>query len=281
MTKYLYFEPKGGFNDVLCSTALCLGYCMRNNRVLLVNGLKSDYKIHFPDYFETPRFNKYIIYDIEQIKTICLRNSHSIYPSVFQNEMNNILSGKIEFTYTKNGFIYKDITLKFPDKNITEDIIVYSCGGGGYGIQLLRHVVFKKNVIDICNARYKTLHKPYLGIQIRNTDIKCDYVQFFNENETLIKSYSEIYLATDDVNVLTFFRDKGLLVKNFTTFPGEIFINLHNSKIDPSVKFTDMISDMFILSLSNQLISPSAGGFARLIANAKDEDYFKPFVERD
>jgi hypothetical protein len=68
MTKYLYFEPKGGFNDVLCSTALCLNYCVSNNRVLLVNGLKSDYKIHFPDYFETPKFNKYIIYDIEQIK---------------------------------------------------------------------------------------------------------------------------------------------------------------------------------------------------------------------
>lgn len=279
MTKYLYFEPKGGFNDVLCSTALCLDYCVSNNRVLLVNGLKSDYKIHFPDYFETPRFNNYIIYNIDQIKTICVNKSLSIYPPVFQNEMNNILSGAIEFTYTKNGFIYKDTTLTFPKKNITEDIIVYSCGGGGYGIQLLRHVVFNKNVMDICNARYKTLRKPYLGIQIRNTDIKCDYISFFKENETLIKSYSEIYLATDDVNVLTFFRDKGLLVKNFTTFPEEILKNLHNSKIDSSVKFADMISDMFILSLSNQLISPSAGGFARLIKNAKEIQYFQPFVD--
>jgi hypothetical protein len=92
----------------------------------------------------------------------------------------------------------------------------------------------------------------------------------------LIKSYNEIYLATDDVNTLTFLKDKGLPVKNFTTFPDEIFINLHNSKIDPGVKFTDMVSDMFILSLSQTLISPSAGGFARLIANAKDEEYFTP-----
>jgi len=275
MTKYLYFEPKGGFNDVLCSIGTCLNYCVQNNRILLVNGLKSDYKIHFPDYFETPALNAYIIYNIEQIKTICLNKSRSIYPSVFQNDMNNILSGKIEFTYTKNGFIYKDTTLKFPDKNITEDIIVYSCGGGGYGIQLLQYVVFKKNVMDICNARYKTLRKPYLGIQIRNTDIKCDYVQFFNENESLINSYGEIYLATDDVNALMFFKDKGLPVKNFTTFPTEIFINLHNSKIDPNVKFTDMISDMCILSLSHTLISPSGGGFARLISDAKGICYFQ------
>ena len=276
MTKYMYYEPKGGFNDVLCSTIMCLTHCIKNNRVLLVNGLKSDYKVHFTDYFDTPSFNEYVIYDIEQIKNICLNKSYSIYPDIFQNEMDNILSGKIEFTYTKNGFIYKDTTLKFPNKNITEDIIVYSCGGGGYGIQLLRHVVFKKSVMDICNERYKMLNKPYLGIQIRNTDIKCDYIRFFNENLALIKSYSEIYLATDDVNVLVFFRDNGVSVKNFTTFPDEIFTNLHNSKIDPNVKFIDMISDMFILSLSDNLVSPSAGGFARLISNARDEHYFKP-----
>ena len=276
MTKYMYYEPKGGFNDVLCSIRMCLACCIKNNRVLLVNGLKSEYKVQFTDYFDTPDFNKDVIYDIEQIKKICLNKSLSVYPNIFQNEMDNILSGKIEFTYTKNGFMYKDNTLTLPNKNITEDIIVYSCCGGGYGIQLLRHVSFNKNVMDICNERYKMLNNPYLGIQIRNTDIKCDYIRFFNENLALIKSYSEIYLATDDVNVLVFFRDKGVSVKNFTTFPDEIYTNLHNSKIDPNVKFIDMISDMFILSLSDNLVSPSAGGFARLISNARDEHYFKP-----
>jgi hypothetical protein len=275
MTKYVYFEPKGGLNDILFTTNRCLNYCINHNRILLVNGLKSTYIINFSDYFEIPS-NKHIIFDIEQIKNICSNNSFSVYPTIFQNKMNNILKGEINFDYDPNGggWLYQNTKLRLLRKNLKEDIIIYSSCGGGDGFKLFKRLVFKKNIMDICNERYKRLSIPYLGIQIRNTDYKCDYVKFFNQHKEVINSFTEIYLASDDVNVLQFFREKGLQIKNFTTFPTQQYKNLHRSEIDPRTKFIDVICDIYILSLSNTLLSPSKGGFIQLIKNVMNNRHF-------
>jgi hypothetical protein len=276
MNKYVYFEPKGGLNDILFTTARCLDYCINHNRILLVNGLKSTYSINFSNYFEMPS-NNYIIFDTEKIKNICCNNSFSIYPSIFQDKMNNILQGQIAFSYDPNGggWLYQNTKLKLIKKNIKEDIIIYSSCGGGDGFKLFKGLVFKKNVMDICKERYKRLNVPYLGIQIRNTDYKCDYVKFFNQHKEVINSFTEIYLASDDVNVIQFFREKGLPVKNFTTFPTtQNYTNLHFSEIDPHTKFIDVICDIYILSLSNTLLSPSKGGFIQLVRNVMNNRYF-------
>ena len=38
---YVYLEPKGGFNDILCVIDRCIKYCRIYNRKLLINGIKS------------------------------------------------------------------------------------------------------------------------------------------------------------------------------------------------------------------------------------------------
>jgi len=276
MSKYVYFEPRGGFNDILSNITRCLEYCVQNKRVLLVNGKKCTYKINFSDYFDMVS-NENIICDTEIIKKICSNTSYSIYPSELQDKMNDILENNIIFSYgiNKTPWHYNDIKLELFNKEVSEDIIIFSCSGSGDGYTLFKQLTFKKSILDICNERYNRLNKPYLGIQIRNTDYTCDYIQFFIDNEILIKSYSEIYMATDDVNVLEFFREKGLQIKNFTTFPRQEFKSLHYSNIHPHTKFIDMISDIYIMSLSDKLISPSKGGFIRLIKDVMRNQYFR------
>jgi hypothetical protein len=280
MKKYVYFEPKGGLNDILSCIYKCLQYCIKNKRILLVNGLKSHYKINFSDYFEIPLNN--IIIDITKIKNICSNNSFSIYPIIFQDKMIDILEGKINFHYDKNlcGWSYKNAKFELFDINITEDIIIHSCSGTGNGFNLFKEIVFTQNVMNICKERYKLLNVPYLGIQIRNTDLKCDYITFFNQHKQLINSFTEIYLATDNDNVLQFFREKGLHIKNFTTFPTDsIYKNgLHNTKIEPHTKFIDVICDIYILSLSNTLLSPSKGGFIKLVQDVMNNRYFDAVI---
>jgi len=278
MSKYVYFEPSAGFNDILSNITRCLEYCVQNKRILLVNGMKSTYKINFSDYFDMVS-NDNIIFDTEIIKKICSNTSYSIYPNELQDKMNDILENNIIFNYGRNTteFCYNNnyIIFELFDKEISEDIIIFRCCGGANGYILLKQLTFKKNILDICKERYNRLNKPYLGIQIRNTDRKCDYIQFFIDNEMLIKSYTEIYISTDDINALQFFREKDLEIKNFTSFPTHKFKSLHHSNIDPHTKFIDMISDIYIMSLSDKLISPSEGGFIRLIKDVMKNKYFR------
>jgi hypothetical protein len=83
---YVYFEPQGGFNDILVGMRECLGYCQQNNRILLVNGMKTCYQVNFSDYFH---FNEdiNIILDTKEIKNICLNPEYKIYPNEFQNNL--------------------------------------------------------------------------------------------------------------------------------------------------------------------------------------------------
>lgn len=275
MCKYVYFEPKGGFNDILCNITYCLTYCKNNQRILLVNGKKSVYNINFSEYFEIP-LDTYIIFDINEIKKICLNNSLSIYPNKFQNRMEYVLGDTIKFVYCPGGGgrLCEDTKLELPDKIINEDIIIYSQCGSGNGFYLFKELIFKQNIMEICKERYKSLKKPYLGIHIRNTDYKCDYVGFFNKYEILIKSFTEVYIATDDYNVIQFFKEHGIQIKNFTTFPTKVSINLHSSNVDPHIKFVDMICDIVILSLSDKLISPSIGGFIKLVKSIMENNHF-------
>jgi len=273
--KYLYLEPRGGFNDILTNISNCLDYCRKHQRILLVNGEKTLYKINFSDYFYPP-FNTII--DTETIKEICLNTQNTVHPFFFQDKMLALLKGEINFSYAKEGWLYKEngknVNLELITGGTDQDIVIYSSCGAGDGYKIFKELVFKDNLMNICKERYASLKKPFLGIQIRNTDYSCDYPHFYNKHESLIKSYEEVYLASDDIRVLDFFNEKNVNFKNFTTYPHTKYKNLHSSNISPHTKFIDMISDIYILSLSNKLISPSKGGFIKLIRDVSENRDF-------
>jgi hypothetical protein len=265
----VYFEPGGGWNDILSVILFVKEYCKKHNRVLLVNGNKSVYKINFSEYFCVPE-DPTIIFDTESIKKICTNQSYSIFPNELQHKMLDILEGRIVFKYSKYYspiYVYGNIPLDLPNDALSETIIVHSRCGGGDGYPLFKQLVFRQNILDICNERCNRLKVPYLCIHIRNTDYKCDYTTYFLENEASIRSWKEIYIATDDPGSIEFYRNNGLNVKNFTTFPKEPcrFKNLHGSDVDQHTKFVDMICDMFIVSRSDKFISNSIGGLVKLL----------------
>lgn len=151
-------------------------------------------------------------------------------------------------------------------KTRPETIIVHSACGGGHGYVLFKELLFSINVKNICKERYNRLTKPYLCIQIRNTDYKCDYISYFEENKSTIYSFKEIYIATDDKKALEFYRNEGLTIQNFTTFPENAeYGNLHGSNVDAHIKFIDMLCDIYISGMSDKLLSNSNGGFINLI----------------
>lgn len=114
------------------------------------------------------------------------------------------------------------------------------------------------------NGKIDSLPKPYISIQVRNTDYKCDYQSLYENNKLFIHKQNAIYIATDDKDVLEWFKSKGLPVYNYTTYPSNKAKSLHHSNVSSDVKFIDMLTDFCIISLSDNLLSESKGGFIDL-----------------
>tara|TARA_A100001015_G_scaffold316895_1_gene432372 strand:- start:31 stop:1230 length:1200 start_codon:yes stop_codon:yes gene_type:complete len=296
--KYVYLQCKSGFNDILCRISNALDYCNKYNRILLLDGINSVYKINFSEYFSYPN----IITDYNIIKIIFNKN-YSIYPSILKSKINYILDGTLQFNeYTwdkKQIFIYNNISLYLPDNDVEETIVIYvDSGGGKHGFNIFKDLRFKPILKEHCLENYHKLPKPYLALQIRYTDRNCDYEQLYNDNVQLIHSYKAIYIATDNIDILQFFKAKNLNIYNFTTFPKNktnniadtlkiyseyknkkynlninklttfpdiIFENLHeNEEISGDIKIKNLICDLYIMAMSDMLLSNSKGGFIHL-----------------
>ena len=104
-----------------------------------------------------------------------------------------------------------------------------------------------------------------LHIQVRNTDIKCDYEQLYENNKDYIHTFDEVYICTDDKYAYDFFKSKNLNICCFTTFPEKSYKNLHSSNVASNTKITDLLSDIFIATNSKSILSNSKGGFINLL----------------
>lgn len=260
---YVYFIPRGGFNDILCQITGIINFCKKYKRTLLLDTINSTYKINFHDYFTICNLDINIITNIHDIIKI-INKQHTIYPDQLPPNILQQLNHE-SVKYTKNGYKYEDIMLKLPTNNVTQDIIFHASCGGGDGFPLFSKLLLREDIK--LNIKYKLslLPEKYLCIHIRNTDYKCDYKALYNDNKTLIHSYGTIYVCTDDKNSLLYFKNMHHNVLNFTTFPEQPSVSLHSSNISPHIKIMDTITDIYVASKSNQIISYSKGGFIKLL----------------
>ena len=265
--------PQGGFNDCLVSILKAINYCKNNNRILLINMKNTtySYKINFSDYFDFEDNN--IIYNYNIIEQIIKKKEYSVYPNCLNNKLVDILNDKLKFYYEfkddgrPNNYYYNNTLLYYlPKNNVNEDIIIFSGCGGGNGFDLFKQLIFKDNIKHHCTQKLKILQDiNYLCIQVRNTDAKTDYISFYNSNKDLIHSFKNIYVATDDISVVDYFKSKKLNIFNFCTFPEKPSENLHYSNVNEDIKIKDLICDIFIATNSNKLLSNSTGGYIKLM----------------
>jgi hypothetical protein len=261
---YLYFEPSGGLNDILCTIIKLKEYCEKFNRILLVNFIKSEYKVDADNYFDLD--DPIIIFNKTQIFQIVNNPDNTIYPKEFQQHRNEILNNEtFKCIKINRDFYLNNILLHLPNNDICENIIIFRGNdGGSAGYKLFQQLKIKSNVIDMCKYRYNLLKKPYVSIQVRNTDYKCDYQTHFEENKECINSFNDIHIATDDIGCIDFYKNQNIMFKNFTTFPNNKYPNLHYSKLDPHIKFIDLLCDIYLISMADKIISNSKGGFINL-----------------
>ena len=264
---YVYLQPRGGLNDNMCVISRVLDYCRNYNRTLLIDGRYSDYKMNYADYFNFPFDN--VICDSTKFMEIFTNANCTVYPEGINNNMLDLINKRCCFHYVSGGigYAYNGHVLDLPWMRREETVIVYVSCGGGNGYTLFKQLHINDNIKNECKKRFDLLQPPYLCIQVRNTDYKCDYQSFYNKHKTQIHSFNEIYIATDDINVLEFYKTLGLNIKNFTTFPKESYESLHNSNLSTNQKILDLMCEIYIIAMSDILLSNSTGYFIQLVRN--------------
>lgn len=258
---YVYLQPQGGLNDNMCVISRVLDYCKHYNRKLMIDGRYSEYKMNYADFFDFPFDN--VICNSTKFREICNNQNCTVYPEGLN--IFDVVDGKNLAEHVGGG-IYKfnGHATSLPNQARKETFIVYSTFGGGDGYTLFKQLHIKNYIKNECKKRYDLLQPPYLCIQVRNTDIKCDYQLFYNEHKKIIHSFNEIYIATDDINVLKFYKQTGLTIKNFSTFPEGSYDSLHNSNLSAQQKIIDLTCDIYIMAMSDNILSNSSGGFIQL-----------------
>jgi hypothetical protein len=238
------------------------------NRILLVDGLKSKYVINFSEYFN---FNTdEIVFDSDKINKICRENNNSIYPEILNNKLYECKSFDNLLTIFKKNNINCLINLQVIFERNEKIIIFMNCHNFTNNPEpylFFKNLIFTNKIKKDFFEKYNLLKKPYLAIQIRNTDYKCDYIKLINENEEIINKYNEIFVATDDLEVLNYLKSKNINFKNFTTFPDKPYFNLHYSSINSDTKIKDTFSDVFLLAMSDKILSNSRGNYIKMARN--------------
>ena len=276
----MLFIPLGGINDCCNRIEETISYCVSKNRTLLLDFTNSEYVINFSDHFtvKTPRCK--IIWDSNEIAKILLnlkeQGNLSVHPSNLRynvidlfNENRKNIPG---FNFVPNAaYSWAGIPLELPKDTASETVILHSRCGGGDGYRFFKTLGLQDATRNTVTQKMRSLGNDYLCIQVRNTDLKCDYMGLYTKNKGFIHGFKQIYLCTDSKTVYNYFKSLGLNVACFTTFPDSCKdgVGLHHTYVGltPYQKMLDVIVDIFIATNSKKILSNSKGGFINLLRN--------------
>lgn len=239
--KYLLCKPGGGFNDTLTAIYAAYQYSRKYNRILLIDMRNNHIRHSFDECWSF--INSYnIIYNNNEIEKI-----------IKDNTFKNI---KCSVTNISNYVDYE------------EELIVYQTGWLGNGFLTLQLLTINDFILDYIEIQYKKISKPYLSMHIRNTDYKTNYVQFYEENKNIINEHENVFLASDSLEAINFFKSKKNNLYSFIQKIDNTGKPVHMHMKNDKQTVIDMLCDLILLSLSDTFIYPKhCRGFTILAAN--------------
>jgi GR25 family glycosyltransferase involved in LPS biosynthesis len=275
--KYILCRPEGGFVDIMHAISACYNYCKITYRTLLIDLSDSVYRTNFANIFdiidndETRGFR--IISDNNEINTI-INSKTSIYPKVDIHAL-PLYSEETHIFYDQNN-----IPLEFDfAQDYHEDILYYRQHRRPWdkiNDDFVKNIKIKKNYMTKIYQKYISIPKPYLAIHIRNTDMKTDYIGFYEKSKKLISQFENIYLATDSIDVLNFFKSK--IKNNLFCFTTQRNDNkpIHHYHNDEDHVINDFLTDIIICAEASYFISGNMrSGFSQFIQYSREKSLNK------
>jgi len=209
--RVLLCRPHGGLNDTLDVIEHCWRYAERTNRQLILDMSRSSFCTNFANIFSNKIINDSTLFEISGS---CLQqlNSKTCFPSAIEAKIDSYITRiqlherliHLEWRQPVEDESSTNLSISF-DKDYPADLVVHeSFRIGALASSLLRRVKFQKKFADEVSDRLKNfVSQKYLGVHIRNSDIKSDYVGFF---ETMKKQFDNktVLLCSDDSQVIQY-----------------------------------------------------------------------------
>lgn len=269
--KYVLCRPEGGFVDMIHAISSCYTYCQSTNRILLIDTENTTYKINFADIFNICELkNKLIdvkiIHDNMMINNIINNNNFSKFPEVNLNPDSKFIYSE----ETHNFYDENIVLLKFSKKiDYDQDILYYRQHrriGDSLNSNFLQKIKLNNDILHDIYQKFCSIPQPFLAIHVRNTDMNSDYVKFYNDNINLIDNFENIYLATDSLDVLNFFKDKKKNLYYFTIPNSNKPMHYNFDETNKINVMVDLLTDIFICSEANHFVSANMNsGFSQFI----------------
>lgn len=275
--KYLLCWPLSGLNDLLNRVWRGFVYAKTHHRTLVIDSQYSFLCDAFDNYFHLPSTDDVDILSASTFyeKMQSQQQPCSIFPPglTIADISGNLIRPRLRMIDKRVHTVWNDIVLSasLEDGDRAEDVVVYaSCGGGPGAIHLFRHCHLTEEVIRMYTERRNRLPSTYHAFHIRNTDKRSSDLEGFLASHHDIFQSSTVFVASDDVKVLTYLRNKYTTVVTFANIPKLSSVNIHyHHPTVPTKEFNmDTIVDLLLLASATAFtFSCPSSGYSKL-ANA-------------
>jgi hypothetical protein len=273
--KYMICMPQGGIIDMCNSILRCHKYCIRHDRILIIDTTKGWFNDDINKYLN---FNSPNIYvgDPTDIKLQGL----SVYPRGI--DIQKLKDPEIRPNTDSPGhqFFLDNISLTYDlSLDYSEQVLVYSMyrlGDANFN-EFLSLVSFKPLVLDAYNKARNRLPENYISVHVRNTDYESNVDKFIEEH-TEDFAHKNIFVASDNKNTIsTFKRRYGSKIYNFTDLPENDGKPLHDKSLtirnkEESQKYNiETFVDILLLASADEYFySSKQSGFSQSIVEMRN-----------
>jgi hypothetical protein len=273
--RFVLCRPHGGLNDTLVQIFRCYAYAKEHQRNLIIDTLRSGIYLPFDRFFKlnTPDPSVFMSLNSDILHHL---QSLACHPVELQGRIDSytlVLSPKIKG--------YRDSQSEAPTKldfseSFDEPLVIHEAyGGGKQSIDMLRLLRFTTSVADEVKLRLSDLPDAYAVLQIRNTDMKTDYLPFLEALKHKITGKFVVVCSDDDAAVTQVRAALGFAntasLRRIGGFKGRP-LHMLGKHLNENLKFDimmDALTDLMAMALSEKLYftenrQGTHSGFAQL-----------------
>jgi len=209
--RVLLCRPHGGLNDTLDVIEHCWRYAEHTNRQLIIDTSRSSFCANFGKYFRSRFEDNQTLFELSDAVIEQLNVKSCSVPEIegrigeyaTRIQLHETIS-HLEWRLPVEHVSSKSLGISF-DADYSADLVVHeNYRTGALASSLLRRLVFQRNISDEISTRLRELRKhKYLGVHIRNSDIKSDYHEFFARMKENFDNQT-VLICSDDYHVIEY-----------------------------------------------------------------------------
>ena len=202
-TRFVFCRPHGGLNDIFCQLELCWRYAETFDRALILDGCTCGMLGSFSPFL-VPKESKVPVFTNVTPELFAHLTTLSCHPRSIEGRIHeylSVLQPDIDRMVVSDS---REVVTFDMDRDYAEQVLVHEQPGGGTLSQAgITRVTLAPQIIPTVEAALQKLPPDYIGIHVRNTDLRTAYGELFEE--LFVKVTGEnVLICSDDPSVVSF-----------------------------------------------------------------------------